>query len=388
LRHFAHLSNARLSAVFARSPQPFGATTDKRTLAVALGATLYTPGTRHDYADQVDRLITRGITSSVLCLEDAISDGAVAAAERNVLAQLSQLHSGGRETPMIFVRVRSPHQMLGLVDQLGVATAALTGFVFPKFTAATGHAYLKALAEIRERTQLPLYGMPVLETPEIMHVETRVEELLAIRTLLLEHAEAVLAVRIGATDLCGLYGLRRSRDLTVYDVALIRDVIAAVVNVFARDEEFVVTGPVWEHYAPSERVLKPQLRSTPFGQRDDLPHAMRVRSRLVSADLDGLLHEVVLDKATGLIGKTAIHPSHVRPIHALYAVTAEEYADACTTLTLPDGGVTASSYSNKMVESKPHARWAAYTLGRAEMFGVLHPDRTFVDLLDVEDVPA
>jgi hypothetical protein len=39
-----------------------------------------------------------------------------------------------------------------------------------------------------------------------------------------------------------------------------------------------------------------------------------------------------------------------------------------------------------MIEGRPHARWAAGILSRAGVFGVLRPDRTFVDLLDIEDV--
>ena len=111
-------------------------------------------------------------------------------------------------------------------------------------------------------------------------------------------------------------------------------------------------------------------------------------AQLVSDDLDGLLREVVLDKATGICGKTVIHPTHVRPVHAMFVVTAEEYCDALSTLCLTDGGVCSSEYANKMIESKPHARWAAGILRRAAVFGVLRADRTFVDLLDIEDVSA
>ena len=100
------------------------------------------------------------------------------------------------------------------------------------------------------------------------------------------------------------------------------------------------------------------------------------------------MREVVLDKATGILGKTVIHPSHVRPVHALYVVTHEEFTDAQTTLGMTGGGVTGSAYSNKMIESRPHARWAAHTLRRAEVFGVLREDRTFVDLLHVDEASA
>jgi len=387
VRHFGFLTPEQGEALFERLPQPFDATTERRTLAVGLGATLYTPGTRENYAQRIPHLVREGVASSVLCLEDAISDDAVADAERNVITQLRTLHDCGGETPQVFVRVRHPDQVRTIVKQLEEAASALTGFVFPKFTAATGGDYLQALAEVRASTDLPLYGMPVLETGEVLYSETRVPALVELRGLLSEHEAAVLVVRIGATDLCGLYGLRRSPDLTVWDLALVREALADIVNLFTRDDAFTVSGAVWEYFTGTERLFKPQLRQSPFG-RPDLPGAPALRGDLIRHDLDGLMREVVLDKATGIVGKTVIHPSHVRPVHALYVVTHEEFTDAQTTLGMTGGGVTGSTYSNKMIESRPHARWAAHTLSRAHVFGVLREERTFVDLLHLDEASA
>ncbi len=393
VRHFGYLTAGQDESLFARAPQPFDRGSERGTLAMALGATLYSPGTTPDYAHRIGALVGRGVTSAVLCLEDAIRDADVPAAERNVAAQLSDLHETHLRqacpaAPLLFVRVRHPDQVRSLIKEIGQAAAILTGFVFPKFTAATGAEFLEILAETRAETGLPLYGMPVLESAETIYAETRVRELLAVRDLLARYADAVLAIRIGATDMCGLFGLRRSNDQTVYDLTLVREVIADIVNVFCRDAQFVVSGPVWEYFARGERIFKPMLRESPFSARDDLPNAVQVRRQLVRSDLDGLLREVVLDKATGIIGKTVIHPSHVLPVHAMLVVTAEEHSDALATLCLTDGGVRSSEYANKMIESKPHARWAAGILRRAAVFGVLRPDRTFVDLLDIEEVGA
>ena len=44
--------------------------------------------------------------------------------------------------------------------------------------------------------------------------------------------------------------------------------------------------------------------------------------------MDGLLREIELDRANGLLGKTCIHPSHVLPVHALSVVSHEEFSDA------------------------------------------------------------
>lgn len=388
MRHFGYLTAGQDEWLFDRAPELFSRDSDRGTLAMALGATLYSPGTTTDYAQRVGALVGRGVISAVLCLEDAIRDADVADAERNVAAQVVELHRMSAPAPLLFIRVRQPDQIRLLVKEIGPAASILTGFVFPKFTASTGGDFLDVLADTRAETGLKLYGMPVLESPETIYAETRITELLAVRDLLARNAESVLAVRIGATDLCGLFGLRRSNDQTVYDLTLVREVIADILNVFGRDRQFVVSGPVWEYFARGERIFKPQLRESPFRLRDDLPNAVRVRRQLVSAALDGLLREVVLDKATGILGKTVIHPSHVRPVHAMLVVTAEEHSDALATMCLTDGGVRSSEYANKMIESKPHARWAAGILRRASVFGVLRPDRTFVDLLDIEDVDA
>ena len=48
----------------------------------------------------------------------------------------------------------------------------------------------------------------------------------------------------------------------------------------------------------------------------------------MSRAIDGLIREVQLDRANGLVGKTGIHPSHVAVVHALSVVSHEEYRDA------------------------------------------------------------
>ena len=387
MRHFSYMSAPQEAALFARAPQAYKLGSDRQTLRMALGATLYTPGTRTDYASRLPWLVQLGMTSSVLCLEDAIADADLRAAEQNVVAQIRAVHQAGNDAAMVFIRVRNAEQIPEIVDSLGASAASLCGFVFPKFTAANGREYFDALSQARRSTGLPFYGMPVLESGETIHTETRVGELVAVRSLLTEFTDSVLTVRIGATDLCGVYGLRRARDVTVYDLAVVREAIADIVNVFARDDTFSVSGPVWEYFGGGERLFKPQLRQSPFQQRLGLRRALSVRHDLIRRNLDGLMREVVLDQATGIVGKTVIHPSHIRPVHALYAVNAEEFADAETVLhTAGQGGARASTYANKMIEARPHARWAELTLCRAEVYGVLRADRTFVDLLAMEDV--
>ena len=389
MRHFAFLDTETIDALFHRPPEEIPCDGDRRLLATALGATLYAPGTRPRLARDVHRQTATGVTSMVLCLEDSIADTEVAAAEANVVAALRELAAdpprSGAGIPLLFVRVRAVSQIPDLIARLDPAGAGcLAGFVLPKFAEENGEAGLEAVLGASETLGRPLWAMPVLESPPVINRETRVEALTAVRRLVDKHADQVLAIRLGATDLCGLFGLRRDRDLTIYDIAVVRDCIADIVNICARGGDHIVTGPVWEYFAQPERLFVSALRVTPFAQAegfDGQEEAIRMRSALVSSDLDRLIREVVLDRANGLIGKTVIHPSHIPAVHALHVVSQEEFADAETILAGDAGGVRPSSYANKMNELGPHRAWAQAVARRARAFGVLREGNTFVEVL-------
>ncbi|MGW2020144.1 HpcH/HpaI aldolase/citrate lyase family protein [Streptomyces sp. NPDC001927] len=387
MRHFGHIPASARAGLFHQEPAEFTADAPASTLAVALGATLYSPATRPRLADDVRKQAARGVVSMVLCLEDSIADADVEAAESNLvhqfaeLARLTEADPGGPDVPLLFIRVREPHQITDLVSRLGDTVRLLSGFVLPKFTETRGRAFLEALTTAERSSGRRLFAMPVLESPELLHLETRAETLAGIATTVDKYRHRVLALRLGVTDFCSAYGLRRSPDMTAYDVQLVANVIADVVNVLGRSDGtgFTITGPVWEYFRLGERMFKPQLRRSPFleGRAEDL------RTALIEHDLDGLLREIELDRANGLLGKTCIHPTHVVPVHALSVVTHEEYSDAQDILR-PErggGGVLRSAYTNKMNEVKPHRAWAERTLMRAEVFGVAHEDVGFVDLL-------
>src|SRR5690606_13491891 len=123
------------------------------------------------------------------------------------------------------------------------------------------------------------------------------------------------------TDFCSSYGLRRGPDMTAYDIQVIASVIADVVNMLARADGtgFTLTGPVWGHFRDQERMFKPQLRQSPFLEQQ----AVALRENLIKHSMDGLLREISLDQANGLLGKTCSHPSHVLPVHALSVVSHE-----------------------------------------------------------------
>ncbi|HEY9331559.1 MAG TPA: HpcH/HpaI aldolase/citrate lyase family protein [Streptomyces sp.] len=381
MRHFGHIAPAARGDLFFREPCDFDAGSPAPVLAAALGATLYSPATRPRLADDVIKQARRGVVSMVLCLEDSIDDSEVPDAEENLVRQFADLAERGSELPLLFIRVREPHQITDLVRRLGASVRLLSGFVLPKFTQERGVPFMEALTKAESAAGQRLFAMPVLESPELLHLETRQESLQKIARTVDTYRDRVLALRLGVTDFCSAYGLRRAPDMTAYDVRIVGDVIADVVNVLGRADGtgFTITGPVWEYFRLQERMFKPQLRRSPFleGRAEEL------RTALIEHDLDGLLREIELDRANGLLGKTCIHPSHVAPVHALSVVSHEEFSDAQDILR-PErdgGGVLRSSYTNKMNEVKPHRAWAERTLRRAQVFGVAKADVGFVELL-------
>lgn len=353
MRHFGHLAEAQREALFAVAPGTVRRSDPSSRLALALGATLYTPADHPDLTGSLQRCASRGVVSTVLCLEDAVADHQVPAAEANLVAALRSHAAKGpgaaltsdsadEDGPLVFVRVRCAEQVARVVDALGDDARVLSGFVLPKVTAATAEPMLDAVAGASRSAGHRLLAMPVLESAPVMHAETRTAELGALAQIFAEHRSEVLAVRLGTTDLAGLYGLRRPRSLTVYDVALLSHLIADVVNVLGRADGsgFVVTGPVWEHFGGA-------------------------------AAHDALVREVRLDLANGLLGKTVIHPRQAAVVHAASVVSHEDLTDAHDVLALgaAGGGVGASRAGSSMNEARPHGAWARRVLARADVFG-------------------
>lgn len=393
MRYFNYLSREEEEELFFQAPRPFDNASERQVLAHAVGAALYCPATRHSLADEIRSRKIEGLTTMVIDLEDAIGDNQIEQAERSLLHQMERLASyltdgtmSLDDLPLLFIRVRSPEQLKRLIAKLEDKIGFVCGFALPKFAPQEGAEYFEAIAAYNraKNAALPtLYGMPILETASILYKETRMETLYEIKRLLDAYSDCVLNVRIGATDFSSLFGLRRSPEMTIYDIAPIRDCIGDILNLFGRmDSPYVISGPVWEYFSGRDRVLKPQLRQTPFEETFGRP-GRRLRMDMLSRHMDGLIREVMMDKENGIVGKTVIHPTHVKPVQSLYAVTHEEYMDATSILSNNDGslGVLKSEYANKMNEIKPHLNWARRILIRSSIYGVLHEHKQFISLL-------
>lgn len=354
MRYFNDIDN--LQDMFFKAPSSYGLFSSKEELSYALGACLYMPATRPNLLKDILSSKNMGAHTITICIEDSVSSNQVVQAEHNVVnlfksisVLLEDNSSFSDSLPLIFIRVRNINQFERLLKES--LLMGLCGFIFPKFNIDNGEKYFSILKEYNISNNRTLYGMPILETPSIIQKETRMEELVKIKHILDEYREYVLNIRIGGTDFSGLYGLRRNRDCSIYDILVVRDCISDIINIFKRDG-YVISGVVCEHY------------SKDLGFQNDI-----------------LIKETLLDKANGLTGKTVIHPTQVNIVNSLMVISKEDYTDAFNILNSPLNGVIKSNYSNKMNEIKPHEKWAREILLRAKIMGVFEDEKSFADLL-------
>jgi citrate lyase beta subunit len=366
---------------FFKEPVRFNKHTGKDLLQYCLGAVLYMPGTR----SILDKILVGQppAPALVMCMEDAIKADDVEAAERNVLSHLDVISRSivegklsDNELPLIFLRVRSVSQFRRFAARLNTENAlALAGFVFPKFDSNNGHDYLETLVAINANLGVSLYGMPILEGHAIAFNETRPDELTKLAILMKEYRESILNIRVGATDFSSIFGVRRGINYSIYDIATVRDCLADILNVFSRSgSDYVISAPVWEYF------LADKTESLDHLLHEDIQRSLMQRSSIINDAIDGLLREVILDKANGFVGKTIIHPSHARYVNALQAVTREEYEDASQILDT-EGGVVKSAKANKMNEINPHRNWALKIRMRSQAYGVIEDEKSYLKLI-------
>lgn len=371
---------------FVIKPESFNKYTDKELLQYCLGAAMYMPGTK-EFSQKILSREMPGLTTIVFCFEDACPENRVREAEDNVFHMLDRLACAmdqgeltDEDLPLIFCRVRDQQQFIRFADQLkGHHAKVLTGINFPKFNSQNGQDYLSCLKELKERLGQVIYGMPIIEDSLVACKETRLTELLAIRRILDHNKDLILQIRVGATDFSSCFGVRRGVDHSIYDILTVRDCLADILNVFSRNNDYVISGPVWEYFRVSKDMM---FRELPAYSIED---CLLRRIPIANTEIDGLLREVILDKANGFVGRTVIHPSHVKYVNALQAVTLEEYKDAVSILESETCAVFKGESGNKMNEVKPHKNWAVKIFMRARAYGVIDSADSYHQLFSSDD---
>lgn len=369
---------------FVKSPIDFNKYTDRELLQYCLGATMYMPGTK-DFAQAVIDKKYPGLTSMVMCFEDACKLEDVPAAELNsihVLDTLANAVDNGtlkyEDVPLIFFRVRSVEQFKHFSSMLEPRHIKyLCGFNFPKFNSITAAPYMEHLVELNEKFGEIIYGMPIIEDSRVAFKETRLLELMAIKNVCDCHKNLVLNVRVGGTDFSSCFGVRRGINYTIYDIMTVSNCLMDILNVFTRNNDYTVSGPVWEYFKASKRMKNmEELPSV------DLQQTLLKRKAVVNDAVDGLMRELILDQANGFMGKTCIHPSHLNYINGMLAVTKDEYDDAYQILHTSGGVIKGSKGMN---EIGPHKNWAQRIMMRAEAYGVIENDASYIELFGVNN---
>ena len=306
---------------------------DKEILQYKVGGLLYMPAFQKNIVRKIAENKLPNFTSAAFCLEDSIRDESLDEAEASLKFILRELE-GLNKLPLVFVRIRSPHHLEIFHETIGARSKILTGYILPKFDMSNAGAYLKLARQIN----LPI--MPTLESNRIADILTRRTELLSIKQALDDIKSLVLNIRVGVNDFCNLYGLRRNVNRTIYDLGIVRDVLADILNVFAKD--YVVAGSVWNFFGGD------------FWEED-------------------LRRELELDRINGFIGKSAIHPVQLPIIFESMKVSRADSDDANQILNWKSGthGVMRSADGSRMNEVKCHLNWARRIKILSELYGVI-----------------
>jgi citrate lyase beta subunit len=380
MRHYKHLTDEHIDHLFYIKPQEFDKNSDINILKYALGATLYMPATKENIHEMLLKTKYPALTTVVICLEDAISIEQTSSAIQNLNNLFLKLYGAANENslvsqklPLIFIRIREYSQLELLLKNPFLRQFAC-GFILPKYEAETGIKCLALIDETNKKFASKLYALPLIESSKVINIQTRLNELVLIKASIDEYKHLILNIRIGGTDFSGLYGLRRSIDFSIYDILVVSNCISDIINVFTFDDDYIISGPVWEHFssiADTQNIINNMKKNNCVSLDNPLINTKAV---------DGLLKELCLDKANGLIGKTIIHPSQITFANAMQAVTYEEYIDSRNILSSNSGGALKSDYNNKMNEVSPHLKWAQKIMKRTAVYGVLNPNESYTNL--------
>lgn len=329
----------------------FNKGSSREILQYAIGGMLYMPATRKKIVQDIIEQKNLDIKSICLDLEDSIGDDTVEEALIMLRSTISKLHKAIEEKtlsinelPLIFIRVRNPEQLKTLKNTLSQEQLnVLTGFNFPKFDSSNAAEYIRAFNELQHKSLTKLYFNPILESKNIMYKQNRLEELAYIQRKLSGFSDHILNIRVGATDFCNIFGIRRKMNQTIYDINVVADCFADIVNFFGKN--YVISGPVWEYFNSQ-------------GERGPWK--------------TGLEKELSLDKINGFFGKTSIHPIQLPVIAKSNIIDEEDYNDAMSIMGMSTGliGVAKGSAGNKMNEVKTHSNWARKILAIASVYGV------------------
>lgn len=320
----------------------------KNKLPFTVGALLYCPAINESIGNSVVKENLGNKYSLALCLEDTINDFSLEYAENQLAKTIKFIHKKREEEktefylPKIFIRVRTPLQILKIINMIKPADELITGFICPKFSKKNSTDYINSIIQINYEAKTKKYMMPIMEDTFLMDIKKRATILFSLKEELDTVKEFVLNIRTGGNDLCNTYALRRHIDETIYDIQPIANILSDILSVFAKD--YVVSGCVWEY----------------FNSKDDKWK-------------NGLEKELKLDILNGFIGKTVIHPKQIDTVNESIKVSNEDYNDALNILGWDKdlkSLVSKGEFSGRMNEYKTHFKWAEKIILLSQIYGI------------------
>ena len=280
-----------------------------------LGASLYVPAVHPKLECALLGRAYPGVRSLIACTEDSIAEHQLETALLRISEVLGELPNRS-VGPLRFIRPRNREVLQALLAMPGIER--VHGFVLPKADHHSLPGYLRVLG-MRDFAL-----MPTLETAATFELSA----MRALRKMLLAPASKArcLALRIGGNDLLALLGMRRPRNVSIYQTP-IGALIPQLVMCF-KPHGFQLTGPVFDYLE----------------------------------GFDTLLAEAQQDRYMGLVGKTAIHPSQVSTIESVFQVCDREMAAAQALLGHASSAVL--KFDGAMLEHAVHSDWARGVLRR------------------------
>lgn len=325
-------------------------------LGNALVSNLYMPGNNPEHYEKfLDHRFNQA-SSVVIDFEDAMPEEDIDDAKEYLLEFLDKLAKECKEYPVssshfpfLFIRVRNYDNFTDLVSSFTKEhLEVIMGFVFPKADKFSMESYFSLLHSTAEDNEVKLYGIPILETADVVDKSTRTDFLLDAVRVVEKYKSCIPAIQIGGTDMCGLLGLRRDTKHTIYDIKVINDCIVDIISAFRK------------HYLCSPTAHPISILAAPcefYGNEEDSP------------EIQGLLQELGMDVLNGMSGKIAIHPTQVRHINDAFMISKEDYINACCILHW-DEAVFPAEGAYQMNETNPHKRWAERVVERSEVLGI------------------
>lgn len=356
MKYFNYIGEERLNNIFYKKPQEFDQNSDKDILKYALGAFLYIPANKYNqiYKSVVNQ--EKEPKPLAICLEDAIGEFGENEAIKNlelILDDLSkQVFCKVDKLPLIFIRVKNQDQLKRIKDILIKNKDFITGIIIPKANGALLETFISILDSFDLNN---MYIIPIIESKDFIYKEVKETYFKGIYNSILNHKERVIGIRIGLTDVLGMYGIRRRREFCIYDNLIATSFIEDVINYLNRDEiDIPISAGVSELFNMDDEKIR-QL----------------------------YIKEIELDKFHGFVGKTVIHPKQVEIVQALHTVSYEDYIDAKDIIKNYNSeiGVKKSASGNKMNEYKPHYKWAKKIINLAYIYGVLNKGVDYNELI-------